>query len=215
LPVTNIRLIAVLTLTTALPAIVFADAAAGTLLPDRERSSSGIHRMTYTVRPGDTLYALSRRFGTRVETLMAVNRILDPRALPVGAVLDIPVPYEVADTSAQPELVCTLTAYSDSYTSTGKHPGDPGYGITASGAKATEGRTVAVDPSIIPLGSVLYIEGVGVRIAEDTGGAIKGDRIDVFFNSDEQALDFGVKKNVPVYILHVPPQSAFSRYNIK
>ena len=39
-----------------------------------------------------------------------------------------------------------------------------------------EGRTIAVDPDIIPLGSVVYVEGYGVRIAEDTGAYIKGDR---------------------------------------
>ncbi|EGD50148.1 3D domain-containing protein [Thermoanaerobacter ethanolicus JW 200] len=71
------------------------------------------------------------------------------------------------------------TAYTNSVTDTGKKPGDPNYGITATGTKATRG-VIAVDPRVIPLGTRLYVEGYGFGIAADTGGAIKGDKIDVF-----------------------------------
>ena len=54
---------------------------------------------------------------------------------------------------------------------------------TASGKPPEIGKTVAVDPEVIPLGSELYIEGIGWRTAEDTGGYIKGRRIDVFVES--------------------------------
>lgn len=65
-------------------------------------------------------------------------------------------------------------------------------GITASGAEATPGRTIAVDPDVIPLGSVVDINGFEY-IAEDVGGAIQGKRIDILFPSHEDALDFGVQ----------------------
>ena len=65
-------------------------------------------------------------------------------------------------------------------------------GITATGTKATEGRTIAVDPDVIPLGSIVEINGVEY-VAEDVGGAIKGDRIDLYFNSHEDALEWGVQ----------------------
>lgn len=57
----------------------------------------------------------------------------------------------------------------------------------------TQGRTIAVDPTVIPYGTSVYIEGYGTYIAEDTGGAIKNNRIDVFFNSHTEALKFGVR----------------------
>ncbi len=64
---------------------------------------------------------------------------------------------------------------------------------TASGTTPTEGRTIAVDSSIIPLGSRVYIEGYGMFIAEDTGSAIKDSKIDVFVSSHSRALELGLK----------------------
>lgn len=60
-------------------------------------------------------------------------------------------------------------------------------------------KVVAVDPSIIPLGSKVYVEGYGEAIAGDTGGAIKGNRIDVFIDSKEDVREFG-RKNIDIYV---------------
>ncbi|GIP36322.1 3D domain-containing protein [Paenibacillus sp. J2TS4] len=95
----------------------------------------------------------------------------------------------------------TLTAYTAGAESTGKSPGDEGYGITASGTTVTEGRTIAVDKSVIPLGWWVYIEGIGYRRAEDTGGAVKGNKIDVYFESESYANKFGVKRGYTVYVI--------------
>lgn len=59
---------------------------------------------------------------------------------------------------------------------------------------------VAVDPSVIPLGTRMYIPGYGYAIADDIGGAIKGNRIDLAFDNRNEALQFGYQK-VTVYIL--------------
>ena len=72
---------------------------------------------------------------------------------------------------------------------------------TASGTRVTEGRTIAVDPGIIPIGWWVYIEGVGFRRAEDTGGAIKGHKIDVYYDSLRAALNFGRKSGRTVYVI--------------
>lgn len=71
-------------------------------------------------------------------------------------------------------------------------------GITATGTRAHYG-VVAVDPRVIPLGTHLYIPGYGFGVAEDTGSAIVGDRIDLCFNNGSQAINWGVRQ-VTVYI---------------
>lgn len=68
-----------------------------------------------------------------------------------------------------------------------------GAGITATGTRITVGRTVAVDPTKIPYGTQMYIEGYGWRTAEDCGGAVKGNHIDVAVDTHDQAMSMGVK----------------------
>ena len=91
-----------------------------------------------------------------------------------------------------------LTAYCPCAKCCGKTDG-----ITSTGTTATEGRTIAVDPRVIPYGSTvtLYYEDgtVHTYTAEDCGGAIKGNRIDVFFDSHEDARAFGVQSAM-VYV---------------
>ena len=91
------------------------------------------------------------------------------------------------------------TAYTAGPESTGKRPGDKGYGITASGMKARRG-VVAVDTRVIPFGTKLYIEGYGYAVAGDTGSAIKGNKIDVFLDRESDARQYGVR-HVDVYVL--------------
>lgn len=87
----------------------------------------------------------------------------------------------------------TLTAYSAE---------EDGIGTkTASGTRVKEGRTIAVDKSVVPMGWWVYIEGVGFRRAEDTGGAIKGNKMDVYYDSLKAANQFGRKKGRTVYVI--------------
>lgn len=88
-----------------------------------------------------------------------------------------------------------LTAYCPCSICCGPHAN----GITATGTTATAGRTIAVDPNIIPLGSHVMINGIEY-IAEDVGGAIKGNHIDIFYNTHEEALNMSVR-TAEVYIL--------------
>ncbi len=87
----------------------------------------------------------------------------------------------------------TATAYSASPSQNG------GWSRTATGLKPRKG-IVAVDPRVIPLGTQLYIEGYGYALAADTGGAIKGNRIDLCFQTNAECIRFG-RRTVTVHIL--------------
>ncbi len=93
--------------------------------------------------------------------------------------------------------VFKATAYCSCEKCCDKDPSNEWYGITASGKRARWG-TVAVDKRVIKLGSTLRIKGFPDTIfrAEDVGGAIKGNHIDVWFPSHREALKFGVQKIV-------------------
>ena len=71
---------------------------------------------------------------------------------------------------------------------------------TSTGTTPKEGRTIAVDPKLIPYGSIVYIQDYGYFIAEDCGGAIKQNRIDIFTASHEYAIQQG-KKVANVWVL--------------
>lgn len=93
------------------------------------------------------------------------------------------------NTAASKELIMEATAYTASCEGCS--------GITATGINLKENpnaKIISVDPTIIPLGSKVYVEGYGEAIAGDTGGAIKGDKIDVFIPSQQDAINFGVKQ---------------------
>lgn len=88
----------------------------------------------------------------------------------------------------------TATAYAPGAEDNGKW-GD----LTYMGGTVKKG-VAAVDPNVIPMGTRLWIEGYGEAIAEDQGSAIKGNRIDLAFNTRPEALDYGIQK-VKVYVM--------------
>ena len=92
------------------------------------------------------------------------------------------------------EMVLSATGYT-----AGKESNPNGNGYTYTGMKAERG-VVAVDPTVIPLYTRVYVEGYGPAIAADIGGAIKGDKIDLCFDTVQEALDWG-RRPVTVYIL--------------
>lgn len=97
----------------------------------------------------------------------------------------------VAPSRYSREITMRASAYSAS---------DPGNSSYTSRGHLLRKGLVAVDPSEIPLGTRLFIPGYGYAIADDVGGAIKGNRIDLAFESRNEALQFGVQK-ITVYIL--------------
>lgn len=77
-------------------------------------------------------------------------------------------------------------------------------GVTYTGLPVDTGM-IAVDPKVIPLGTILWVEGYGYGIAADIGGVIKGNHIDLFFHSKEEAFDWGVRE-VKVVIISLPEE---------
>ena len=114
-----------------------------------------------------------------------------PRNVRVGARSPIGAPDAFLDAKS---MILEATAY---------YPGPRNYGggvgiRTKTGMLAQRG-VVAVDPAVIPLGTRVYVEGYGGAIAADTGGAIRGKRIDLCFTTYEEAMRFG-RRPVRVYI---------------
>lgn len=125
-----------------------------------------------------------------------------PKAAPKTASKEQPkaTPVKAEPAAAEPtggkEFYVSATAYTASCTGCS--------GITATGInlKTNPGlKVIAVDPSVIPLGSKVWVEGYGNAIAGDTGGAIKGNKIDLFMANKSDALSFG-RKQVKVRILN-------------
>ncbi|MDD4188970.1 MAG: 3D domain-containing protein [Eubacteriales bacterium] len=114
-------------------------------------------------------------------------------------------------------LEMRATSYTASYKDTGKHPDHPQFGITYTGMQVRLG-IIAVDPRVIPLGTKVYVEGVGnvpdygYAIAADIGSAIKGDLIDLYFN-DQVTVDAWGCKNMRVYVLRDQKVDIFALRN--
>ena len=95
------------------------------------------------------------------------------------------------------------TGYTAGVESTGKKPGHPQYGITYSGVKVRRDfvSTIAADPKVFPIGTVLYVPGYGYGIVADTGSAIQGKKIDLYFETRKQVFKQWGKRKVTVYVL--------------
>ncbi len=119
-----------------------------------------------------------------------------PASVPVAA----PAPEQIITT-----LKVTATGYTAGYESTGKTAKHPQYGITYSGVKVRRDKntvsTIAADPKVLPLGSVLYIPGYGYAVVADTGSAIKGRKIDLYFSTTKQVYKEWGKKTVVVQLI--------------
>lgn len=120
-------------------------------------------------------------------------------------VADLKAVLEAAETGpAELEVVYlgefNCTAYcSEQY----EHICGTGDGITASGTPVQAGVTVAADPDVLPLGSAVYIEGVGLRYVQDTGSAVKGNALDVAVDTHSEALAWPGYGTHRVWLLEV------------
>ncbi len=95
------------------------------------------------------------------------------------------------------------TGYTAGYESTGKNPGDPSYGITYSGLKVKRDlySTIAADINVFPIGTILFIPGYGYGVVADIGGAIKGNKIDLYYDTVDEVFNDWGKQTIDVYII--------------
>ncbi len=151
--------------------------------PGRERivapGKNGIMQNTYLVYFRNGAVVLERKIESKL-VVSPRHRVIESGS------------YEVVSRQPRVRGGKPLKVLSTAYTHTGYR--------TAVGAKTRRG-IVAVDPKLIPLGSRMFIEGYGYAIAADTGGLIKGKKIDVFLETRMEALKWG-KRYVNVYILN-------------
>lgn len=185
---------------------------------------------TYTVKSGDTLAEIASAHGIPLDSLMSWNGISGymiypgetltvkggtaaaekapaktaaapaKEKAPTPAPKTASAPAQKAPAAASAQSGKTMTVSATAYTA---------YCAGCSGTTATgidlrsnpNQKVIAVDPSVIPLGSKVWVEGYGEAIAGDTGGAIKGNKIDVFIPSQGAALEFG-RKNVTIKVLN-------------
>ena len=157
-------------------------------------------------KPGESLvtWRVYYRNGKEVRRVTVREEVLEP---PQPRIYEIGVHGHIASRgavgrSAAFRTVRVLEMHASAYTPH-RSGGGTGTGRTATGLPAGYGL-VAVDPRVIPFGTVLYIEGYGMAIAADKGRAIRGHKIDLCYATRQQAMQFGRRK-VRVYILRAAP----------
>jgi 3D (Asp-Asp-Asp) domain-containing protein len=177
---------------------------------------------TYVVVKGDSLYKIATKHNISVDNLMNWNNISSDLIFPGDQLVLQGTKVASAHTTVQPasntakapasapvqkaatsapasatgkEMTVTATAYTAYCTGCS--------GTTATGIDLRSNpnqKVIAVDPSVIPLGTRVWVEGYGEAIAGDTGGAIKGNIIDLFMADQQDALNWG-RKTVNIKIL--------------
>ncbi|MFC7322161.1 3D domain-containing protein [Halobacillus campisalis] len=110
---------------------------------------------------------------------------------------------ELLNLSQYPTRTVMATGYTAGYESTGKNEDHPAFGITYSGVEVKRDlySTIAADIEIFPIGTVLFIPGYGYGVVADTGSAIKGDKIDLYYPSVDDVYNHWGKKETQVYVV--------------
>ncbi|HLS09480.1 3D domain-containing protein [Lentibacillus sp.] len=110
---------------------------------------------------------------------------------------------EYVNTEQYPSATVVATGYTAGVESTGKSPDHPEYGITYSGVKVKRDlySTIAADLDVYPIGTIMYIPGYGYGVVADKGGAINGNKIDLYYETVEDVYSEWGKKEVEVYII--------------
>ncbi|GHH97405.1 3D domain-containing protein [Neobacillus kokaensis] len=189
---------------------------AGLVLFGSHAASASAASNTYTVKSGDSLYKIAKKYKTSVSNLKNWNHLKSDIIYPKQKLVvagskkavskkkttvkkTAAVKRTTTSKSKAPKVVKTLTVTATAYTANCKRCS----GITATGLNLKKNpklKVISVDPKVIKLGTKVYVEGYGYAVAGDTGGAMRGNKIDVFIPSKAKALQWG-RKTVKVKIL--------------
>ncbi|MCF6796157.1 LysM peptidoglycan-binding and 3D domain-containing protein [Priestia megaterium] len=184
---------------------------------ETQASPAPSNSKSYKVQPGDTMWSVAQRHGISISQLkqwnnLSSNTIYINQVLQVGgqaaAQAKPSTPSTSAPSTSTPAPAPAQESKSVSKEITVEATAYTAYcagcsGITATGIDLRSNpnrKVIAVDPRVIPLGSRVYVEGYGEAIAGDTGGAIKGTRVDLFMASQSSASNWG-RKTVKLQIL--------------
>jgi 3D (Asp-Asp-Asp) domain-containing protein len=159
----------------------------------------GHEKITTTGKPGMEVYQVIALYKNgKLHTKDGkpiVTRTLIDKVAPITQIVKKGTKKEIVKQTPEAPAVgksgSGMSFSSTAYTSYGSK--------TATGTTPKKG-TIAVDPNVIPLGTKLYVEGYGYGVAEDTGGKIKGNIVDVYFTSESECIRWG-RKNVKVFIV--------------
>lgn len=166
---------------------------------------------THTVKKGDTLYGIASTYKTSVANLKSWNN-LKTNVIQPNQKINVVSATNTAKTSTKPvtntktpsrstadNVVKEFTVSASAFTANCNGCS----GITRTGINLKKNphlKVIAVDPDVIKLGTKVHVEGYGYAVAGDTGGAIKGNRIDVFIPNKSDAYKWG-RKDVKIKIL--------------
>jgi len=164
-------------------------------------STKAVATNTYKVKKGDTLSKIAKAHNISVSKLKSLNALKSNiirvnQTLKVTGTVSSSTPSRSNTDNVAKEFYVSASAYTANCSGCS--------GITKTGINLKKNpnlKVIAVDPKVIKLGSKVHVEGYGYAIAGDTGGAIKGNKIDVFFPAKSTAYKWG-RKTVKIKVLN-------------
>ena len=148
---------------------------------------------SHTVKKGESLYTIAKKYDVTTTALKKANK-LSSTTIRIGQVLTLPSTAKVKKTTTTKSKATYKTLRVSSTAYTAYCSGCSGRTKTGINLRANPNmKVIAVDPKVIPLGTKVWVEGYGTAIAADTGGAIKGNKIDVFMSTKKKAYAWGRK----------------------
>lgn len=151
--------------------------------------------------------SLTHKFKALGLAFKTIQRLVqhDPLISSSEEVMGTPPSLEDAfDWSQYPKARVVATGYTAGFESTGKYKNNPQYGITYSGVRVKRDlySTIAADLRVFPIGTILFVPGYGYGVVADKGGAIKGNELDLYYQTVDDVYNLWGKKKLDVYVVH-------------